>query len=131
MIIEEDKEYYVFLDEIQHVKDIKNPWLDGQNEKIGFVDVLLGLMKIKNADIYVTGSNSKMLSSDIVTQFRDRGDEIRLYPLSFREFYNAFPTNKENAWKEYLHTAVYQESCLLVPTKKKVITYRIFSRIHT
>ena len=101
MIIEEDKEYYVFLDEIQHVKDIKNPWFDGQNEKIGFVDVLLGLMKIKNADIYITGSNSKMLSSDIVTQFRDRGDEIRLYPLSFREFYDAFPANKENAWKEY------------------------------
>ena len=101
MIIEEDKEYYVFLDELQHVKDIKNPWLDGQNEKIGFVDVLLGLMKIKNADIYITGSNSKMLSSDIVTQFRDRGDEIRLYPLSFREFYDAFPANKENTWKEY------------------------------
>ena len=90
MIIEEDKEYYVFLDEIQHVKDIKNPWLDDQIESIGFVDVLLGLMKIKNADIYITGSNSKMLSSDIVTQFRDRGDEIRLYPLSYKEFYDAF-----------------------------------------
>jgi len=58
-------------------------------------------MKIKNADIYVTGSNSKMLSSDIVTQFRDRGDEIRLYPLYFKEFYDAFSGNKDNAWKEY------------------------------
>lgn len=101
LIVEQGKEYYIFLDEIQHVKEIKNPWLDDPNEKICFVDVLLGLMKIKNADIYVTGSNSKMLSSDIVTQFRDRGDEIRLYPLSFKEFYDAFPEKKENAWKEY------------------------------
>lgn len=101
LIVETDQEYYVFLDEIQHVKEIKNPWLEDQNEKIGFIDVLLGLMKIKNADIYVTGSNSKMLSSDIVTQFRDRGDEIRLYPLSYKEFYDAFPDNKEKAWKEY------------------------------
>ena len=82
LIIEKDQKYYVILDEIQHVKEIKNPWLDDPNETIGFVDVLLGLMKVKNADIYITGSNSKMLSSDILTQFRDRGDEIRLYPLS-------------------------------------------------
>lgn len=101
LIIEKDKEYYVFLDEIQHVKEIKNPWLDDPNERIGFVDVLLGLMKIKNVDLYVTGSNSKMLSSDIVTQFRDRGDEIRLYPLSYKEFFDALPENKEDAWKEY------------------------------
>ena len=100
-IVDKDKEYYVILDEIQQVKEVKNPWLDDADEKIGFVDVLLGLMKLKNADIYVTGSNSKMLSSDIVTQFRDRGDEIRLYPLSFKEFYDAFSESKENAWKEY------------------------------
>lgn len=101
LMIEKNREYYVILDEIQHVKEVKNPWLDDPNETIGFVDVLLGLMKMKNADIYVTGSNSKMLSSDIVTQFRDRGDEIRLYPLSYKEFYDAFPDGKENAWKEY------------------------------
>lgn len=100
-VVDKDKEYYVILDEIQHVKEVKNPWLDNPDEKIGFVDVLLGLMKLKNADIYVTGSNSKMLSSDIVTQFRDRGDEIKLYPLSFKEFYDAFSDTKENAWKEY------------------------------
>jgi len=100
-VVDRDKEYYVILDEIQHVKEVKNPWLDNPDEKIGFVDVLLGLMKLKNADIYVTGSNSKMLSSDIVTQFRDRGDEIKLYPLSFKEFYDAFSDSKENAWKEY------------------------------
>jgi len=101
LIVEKDREYYVILDEIQHVKEVKNPWLDDPNETIGFVDVLLGLMKMKNADIYITGSNSKMLSSDIVTQFRDRGDEIRLYPLAYKEFYDAVPDSKENAWKEY------------------------------
>ena len=101
LIIEKDRKYYVILDEIQQVKEVKNPWLDDPNETIGFVDVLLGLMKMKNADIYITGSNSKMLSSDIVTQFRDRGDEIRLYPLSYKEFYDAVPDSKENAWKEY------------------------------
>ena len=101
LIVDKDKEYYIFLDEIQQVREIKNPWLDNHDEKIGFVDVLLGLMKIKNADIYITGSNSKMLSSDIVTQFRDRGDEIRLYPLSYKEFYDAFPDSKDRAWKEY------------------------------
>lgn len=98
---EKDKEYYIFIDEIQQVKEIRNQWLEDPNEKIGFVDVLLGLQKIKNVDIYITGSNSKMLSSEIVTQFRDRGDEIRVYPLSFSEFYQAYSENKEKAWKEY------------------------------
>ncbi len=58
-------------------------------------------MKIKNADVYVTGSNSKMLSSDILTQFRDRGDEIRVYPLSFAEFYSVYQGDKYNAWIDY------------------------------
>lgn len=101
LIIEKDKNYFIFLDEIQNVKEVSNPWIDDKNEKIGFVDVLLGLMKIKNADVYVTGSNSKMLSSDIVTQFRDRGDEIRLYPLSYKEVFEAVSGNKEQVWKEY------------------------------
>ena len=67
---EPDKTYYIFLDEIQKVENITNPYIAGSTSTIGFVDVLLGLMKIKNADIYVTGSNSKMLSSDILTEFR-------------------------------------------------------------
>ena len=58
-------------------------------------------MKIKNADVYVTGSNSKMLSSDILTQFRDRGDEIRVFPLSYAEFYEAYQGDKHNAWIDY------------------------------
>ncbi len=100
-IADKDKIYYILIDEIQLVREVKNPWLDDTLERIGFVDVLLGLMKLSNADIYVIGSNSHMLSSDIVTQFRDRGDEIRLYPLSFREFSDAFSGNRESAWKEY------------------------------
>lgn len=58
-------------------------------------------MKLPNADIYITGSNSKMLSSDIVTEFRDRGDEVRMYPLSFSEFYNAYTGDRSKAWREY------------------------------
>lgn len=95
----DDKMHYIFLDEIQFVASMPNPWVPG--DTIGFVDVLLGLMKIKNADIYVTGSNSKMLSKDIVTQFRDRGDEIKVNPLSFSEYFEACE-NKDSAWSEYL-----------------------------
>lgn len=101
LLVDKDKMYYIFLDEIQKVKTIKNPYLDDENETVGFVDVLLGLMKKKNADVYVTGSNSKMLSSDILTEFRGRGDEIRVQPLSFSEFYGAYKGDKRDALKEY------------------------------
>ena len=93
--------HYVFLDEIQFVRSIPNPWLPGTDEQIGFVDVLLGLMKIKNLDIYVTGCNSKMLSKNIVTQFRDRGNVIEVHPLSFVEFYEAFSGDKSKTWLEF------------------------------
>lgn len=95
------KKYYVFLDEIQKVEPIQNPYLADGNAKIGFVDVLLGLMKRPNIDLYVTGSNSRMLSSDIMTEFKDRGDEIRVNPLTYSEFYNAFAGEKRYAWREY------------------------------
>lgn len=93
---------YIFIDEIQFVKEIENPWLPGTGEMIGFVDVVLGLMKIKSADIYITGSNSKMLSSDIVTQFRDKGDEIHLHPLCYSELVRVYGENSEKVWREYL-----------------------------
>ncbi len=89
--------YYVFLDEIQKVYSIINPNLtDGKHipakstnpDIISFVDVILGLSHEKNIDLYVTGSNSKMLSSDIITEFRDKATNINLAPLSFEEFYN-------------------------------------------
>ena len=101
-ISDSDKRYYVMLDEIQEVKSIPNPWLNDKNEVIGFVDVLLGLLELKNADIYVTGSNSKMLSTDIMTEFKDRGDEIHVNPLMYNEFYAAFEGDKSRAWQEYV-----------------------------
>jgi predicted AAA+ superfamily ATPase len=100
-ITDAEKRFYVFIDEIQLVAGMQNPYVDDREAKITFVDVVLGLMKIKNADIYVTGSNSKMLSSDILTQFRDRGDEVRVFPLSFAEFYDAYEGDKREAWQEY------------------------------
>ena len=98
---DESKDYYVFLDEIQKVVTIQNPYIEGAEDKISFVDVVLGLMKHDNIDLYVTESNSKMLSSDILTEFRGRGDEIRVNPLSFAEFYNAFEGDRHDAWQEY------------------------------
>ena len=70
-ITDKQKRYYILIDEIQFVSEIQNPYVDDPQAKINFIDVVLGLMKIKNADVYVTGSNSKMLSTDILTQFRD------------------------------------------------------------
>lgn len=83
--IKDEKMYYVLLDEIQKVDD--------------FESVLNGFLHIKNVDAYVTGSNSKFLSSDIV---RGRGDEIRIYPLTFSEFLEAFNGSKEEAWNSYI-----------------------------
>ena len=100
-IQDKSKRYYILIDEIQFVAEIQNPYIDDPSAKITFVDVVLGLMKIKNADVYITGSNSKMLSSDILTQLRDRGDEIRVYPLSFAEFYEVYDGDKHNAWTDY------------------------------
>ena len=96
-----NKQYYVFIDEIQFVTEVQNPYVNDPNEKLTFVDVVLGLMKLPNADIYVTGSNSKMLSTDILTQFRDRGDAIRVYPLSFAEVYEQYQGDKRGIWRSY------------------------------
>ncbi len=99
--ITDDKRYYIFIDEIQFSKSVQNPYIDDEDEKITFVDTLLSLMKRKNLDIYVTGSNSKMLSKDILTQFRDRGDEIHVYPLSFAEMSSCYE-DKDKAWEDYI-----------------------------
>ena len=96
------KQFYVMLDEIQEVKSIQNPWLEDKDEKIGFVDVLLGLLDMGNVDIYVTGSNSKMLSTDVMTEFKDRGDEIHVNPLMYKEFYSAYQGDKSQAWLEFV-----------------------------
>ena len=100
-MVDPKKRYYIFIDEIQFVSEIQNPYVDNEDAKITFIDVILGFMHMDNADVYVTGSNSKMVSSDILTQFRDRGDEIRVYPLSFAEFYNEYEGDKRGAWQDY------------------------------
>lgn len=88
-LIKDKKMYYVMLDEIQLVKD--------------FEMLLNSLLGMKNVDVYVTGSNSKFLSSDIVTEFRGRGDEIRVFPLNFTEFLSAYNGTQEQAWDEYIN----------------------------
>lgn len=100
-MVADGEKYYIFIDEIQFVAEIQNPYVDNPDARISFIDVVLGFMKMKNADVYVTGSNSRMLSSDILTQFRDRGDEIRVYPLSFAEFYREYKGDKRSAWQDY------------------------------
>ena len=92
--------HYIFLDEIQFVEKVKNPYVEDGAE-VTFYDVLNGLMRIRNADIYVTGSNSKMLSTDVLTEFRGRGDEVRVHPLVFSEFMQAYNGDKYDGWLEY------------------------------
>lgn len=87
--IKDKNKYYILLDEIQLVPD--------------FESVLNGFMYEKNLDVYVTGSNSKFLSSDIITEFRGRGDEIKIYPLSFSEFYSEYKGDKHEALEEYMN----------------------------
>lgn len=85
-IVDKEK-YYIILDEVQKVEE--------------FESVLIGFLHMKNVEIYVTGSNSKFLSSDIITEFRGRGSEIRVYPLSFSEFYSIYDGSEEKALNEY------------------------------
>jgi predicted AAA+ superfamily ATPase len=97
------KDYYILLDEIQMVESVDNPYLPkNSGSRITFVDVLLGLKSLSNVDVYVTGSNSKMLSSDVATAFRDRGEEIHITPLTYDEFYAAYPKDKRYAWREFM-----------------------------
>lgn len=86
--MKDEQMYYLLLDEVQFMPR--------------FEEVLNSLLHIHNIDMYVTGSNSKFLSTDIVTEFRGRGDEIRIYPLSFAEFYTAFGGDYDDAWNEYM-----------------------------
>ena len=86
--IKDEGKYYLLLDEVQFMPR--------------FEEVLNSMLRIKNIDVYVTGSNSKFLSSDVITEFRGRGDEIRIYPLSFAEFFSAYDGDYDDAWNEYL-----------------------------
>ena len=100
-ISDNSKQYYILIDEIQLVEEVQNPYVNFPTAKLTFVDLLLEFMKLKNVDLYVTGSNSKMLSGDILTQFRDRGDVIHIYPISFAELSEAYQGSHKNLWLEY------------------------------
>lgn len=95
-----ERQNYIFIDDIQLCAQLPNPYLEG--EMVGFVDVLLGLRKCLNADIYVTCGNSKMLSRENPTQFRDRWDHIHVFPLSFAECLE-LGGEPERVWQSYLH----------------------------
>ena len=100
-IIENTNEkFYLFIDEIQMSDEVSNPY-SPEGKNITFYDVLNELREKENLDVYVTGSNSKMLSSDILTEFRGRSDEIHVHPLSFGEFYSAVGGDKEDAFDQY------------------------------
>ena len=93
-------QYYLFVDEIQMSDEIANPY-NPEGKKITFYDALNDLKSLRNLDIFVTGSNSKMLSTDILTEFRGRSDEIRVHPLSFSEYYGAVGGDKQEAFDDY------------------------------
>lgn len=87
--ITDKQTYYIILDEIQMLNE--------------FEDVLNSFLHIKNADVYVTGSNSRFLSSDVITEFRGRGDEIRVYPLNFKEYFSVYEGTTDEAWDDYFN----------------------------
>ena len=95
-----DEEYYVFLDEIQYA--ISREELKQKDKPPRIYGVLNGLLQMKNVDVYVTGSNSKLLSEDIMTEFRGRGDVVSVFPLSFKEFLPSSGKDKEEAFDEYM-----------------------------
>lgn len=86
--LQDDGDYYIFLDEVQLMPR--------------FEEVLNSLLRIPNVDVYVTGSNSRFLSSDIITEFRGRGDEVRVWPLSFSEFFSVSTDDYDDAWEDYM-----------------------------
>ncbi|AEM68876.1 ATP-binding protein [Mycoplasma putrefaciens] len=130
LIVDKNKKYYVMIDEIQYCEAIKNPYHENSTYQVTFIDVLLSLVKRENLDVYVTGSNSKMLSSDILTQFRGRGDEIRLNPLSFSEVCQLY-TDRQQAFKQYCYFGGMPEvySLKTEQDKKKYLT-NLFNEIY-
>lgn len=93
-----DDMYYILIDEVQYAiskEELRNL------EDIKLYNVLNGLMRLRNVDIYVTGSNSKMLTKDVLTAFRGRSDEIKMYPITFKEYYNFTGGDKTEAYEEY------------------------------
>lgn len=136
-LIIDEKIYYIIIDEIQNVFDIKNPvFTEGKiikakkndEDKITYINVVLGLMQIQNVDLYITGSNSRFLSKDIVTDFRDRGDEIHVLPLAFSEFIEVYDGTKESAFEEYsLHGGMPRTLFFNDASDKEDYLYNLYS----
>lgn len=117
--------YYILIDEVQYAitkDELKNP------ENIRLYNVLNGLMRLRNVDIYVTGSNSKMLTKDVLTAFRGRGDEIKIYPISFKEFYSLEGGDKSDAYEEY---ALYGGMPLVLSKKSDEEKMRYLQNLFT
>lgn len=117
--------YYILIDEVQYAitkDELKDP------ENIRLYNVLNGLMRLRNVDIYVTGSNSKMLTKDVLTAFRGRGDEIKIYPISFKEFYSLEGGDKSDAYEEY---ALYGGMPLVLSKKNDVEKMRYLQNLFT
>ena len=102
----DDADYYIFIDEVQ--------LLDS------FEAVLASLLRIRNADIYVTGSNSRFLSKDIITQFRGRGDEVHIYPVSFKEFMEVYDGDKYEGWSSYVNFGGLPLTVLMTTDEQKM-----------
>ena len=123
-------QFYLFVDEIQMSDEVTNPY-NAEGKKITFYDALNDLKSLSNLDIYVTGSNSKMLSSDILTEFRGRSDEIRVHPLSFAEYYSAVGGDKQAVFDNY---AFYGGMPLILsrPTDAAKMSYlsSLFSEVY-
>ena len=130
MVEGKDEQFYLFVDEIQMSDEVPNPY-NADGKKITFYDALNDLKSLSNLDIYVTGSNSRMLSSDILTEFRGRSDEIRVHPLSFAEYYSAVGGDKSEAFDNY---AFYGGMPLILsrPTDAAKMTYlsSLFSEVY-
>ena len=125
-----NEKYYLFVDEIQMSDEVDNPY-NSKGKKITFYDALNDLKSLANLDIYVTGSNSRMLSSDILTEFRGRSDEIKVHPLSFSEYYATVGGDKQEAFDEY---AFYGGMPLIIsrPTESAKMQYltSLFSEVY-
>ena len=117
--------YYILIDEVQYAitkDELKNP------ENIRLYNVLNGLMRLRNVDIYVTGSNSKMLTKDVLTAFRGRGDEVKIYPISFSEYYSYAGGEKADAYEEY---ALYGGMPLVFTKKSDVDKMKYLQTLFT
>ncbi len=100
LIRDSGEQFYLFIDEIQMSDEVANPY-NPEGKKITFYDALNDIRDLSNVDVYVTGSNSRMLSTDILTEFRGRSDEVRMHPLSFSEYYSAVGGDKNDAFDTY------------------------------